>query len=75
MADPSKPARPIPFPLSRTTPPRTPGGFRELGTTTLARTLGIADEALYGHWCRRCEGLWWGLPLEAACPACGHRGP
>lgn len=74
MVSAPKPPRPIPFPVSRTTPPRTPGGFKELGTTALARTLGVADDSLYGHWCRRCEGIWWGLPLEAACPACGHRG-
>ena len=77
MAQPPKPVQPvppIPFPLARTTPPHTPSGYKELGTTELARTLGVADDALFGHWCRRCEGLWWGMPLEAQCPVCGKRG-
>jgi hypothetical protein len=71
----SNPPRAIPFPLARAAPPRTPGGFKELGRTELARALELDDDSLYGHWCRRCEGIWWGLPLEASCPVCSHRGP
>lgn len=74
MADDPKPARTIRFPLSRTTPPRTPGGFRDLGPTPMARALGGGRAAQHGHWCSRCEGIWWGLPLEAQCPVCGRRG-
>ena len=74
MARPSNPVQPIPFLLARTSPPHTPGGCKELGTSDLARTLGVADDALFGHWCSGCEGLWWGMPLEAQCPVCGKRG-
>jgi hypothetical protein len=64
----AEPPRPLAFPLARTTPPRTLGGFKELGTTALARTLGLAEESLYGHWCRPCQGIWWGLPLGRPAP-------
>ena len=69
-----KPAEPIPFPVARTTPPHTPGGFKELGTSEFACALGADDASLHGHWCGRCQGIWWGLALEAQCPACGQRG-
>lgn len=49
------------------------GGYRELGTTALARQLGLPDEQLSGHWCSRCHGIWYGCPLEVQCPACGNR--
>ena len=68
--DASTPAR---FPFARTTPPRTPGGTRELGITPLARHLGVSEDYLNGHWCSRCQGIWYGLMLEAQCPVCGNR--
>lgn len=61
------------FPQSRVPPPQTPGGCRELGITPLARQLGLAEDQLNGHWCSRCEGLWYGYTLEAQCPRCGNR--
>ncbi len=61
------------FPSSRSSPPRTPGGFRELGTTPLAQSLGLKEWQLNGHWCSRCEGIWYGYTLEAECPCCGNR--
>lgn len=54
-------------------PARALGGHKELGTTPLARRLGLADEQLGGHWCSRCEGLRYGCMLEVECPACGNR--
>jgi rubrerythrin len=54
-------------------PPQTPGGFRNLGTTPLARQLGLNDDQLNGHWCSRCQGIWFGYTLEAQCPVCGNR--
>lgn len=65
---------PIPFPVSRTAPPRTPGGWRDLGTSELARALGARPGSLNGHWCARCHGIWFGLALEAQCPVCRGRG-
>lgn len=49
------------------------GGHRELGSTALARQLGLADEQLGGHWCSRCQGIWYGCALEVQCPCCGNR--
>jgi hypothetical protein len=72
--DKSAPRKPIPFPVARTRPPGTPGGPRELGLSPLAQAAG-EGASLNGHWCSRCQGIWYGLPLEAQCPVCGHRGP
>lgn len=47
--------------------------IRELGTTLLARQLGLADEQVNGHWCSRCRGIWYGCTLEVQCPVCGNR--
>jgi hypothetical protein len=49
------------------------GARRELGTTLLARQLGLPDHQLGGHWCSRCEGVWYGCLLEVECPRCGNR--
>ena len=53
--------------------PPQPKGFRELGHTPLARHLGLPDFQLNGHWCRRCQGIWYGYTLEVECPCCGNR--
>ncbi len=47
--------------------------IRELGTTALARQLGLNDEQTNGHWCSRCQGIWYGYTLEVQCPVCGNR--
>ena len=49
------------------------GRFRELGTTALALQLGLPEEQLNGHWCSRCDGIWYGCTLEVQCPVCGNR--
>jgi hypothetical protein len=49
------------------------GGFRELGTTAMAKRLKLPDDQLNGHWCSRCEGIWYGCTLEVECPCCGNR--
>ena len=49
------------------------GARRELGTTALARQLELPDHQLGGHWCSRCEGVWYGCLLEVECPCCGNR--
>lgn len=61
------------FPQSRTTPPRTPGGLKDLGVTPLALQLGLTVEQTNGHWCSRCHGIWFGYTLEVQCPVCGNR--
>lgn len=64
---------PTAFPHSRAKPPATPGGFKDLGVTPLVRQLGLTDEQTNGHWCSRCQGIWFGYTLEAECPVCGNR--
>ena len=61
------------FLRSLVTPGHALGAPRELGTTALALQLGLADEQLGGHWCSRCEGIWYGCTLEVQCPGCGNR--
>lgn len=54
--------------------PKAPlGGYRELGITALARQLSLPEDKLGGHWCSRCQGIWYGCLLEVECPACGNR--
>ena len=69
----SDPQGSLKFLSSHAAPPQTLGGARELGTTPLALQLGLEDWQLYGHWCRRCAGIWYGYTLEAECPCCGNR--
>lgn len=47
--------------------------FRDLGTTPMAEKLGLKPEQTNGHWCSRCEGIWFGYTLEVECPVCGNR--
>lgn len=61
------------FPHAPRAPRATRGGFRDLGITPLARQLGLSHEQTSGHWCSRCQGVWFGYTLEAQCPACGNR--
>ncbi|WP_309682218.1 hypothetical protein [Polaromonas sp.] len=39
----------IHFPHSRTPPSTTPGGFKDLGITPLARQLGLSSDKTSGH--------------------------
>jgi hypothetical protein len=50
-----------------------PPPFKDLGSTPLAQQLGLTTEQLSGHWCSRCQGIWFGYTLEAECPVCGNR--
>ncbi|MDA8038594.1 MAG: hypothetical protein M0Z69_05430 [Actinomycetota bacterium] len=52
---------------------RSPAGWLHLGYSDLAWQLRPDDDELFGKWCRRCEGLWFGLALEVACPCCQGR--
>ncbi len=66
-------ARTFRFPYSRVKPLGTSGGFKDLGITPLARQLELTVEQTNGHWCSRCQGIWFGYTLETQCPACGNR--
>lgn len=47
--------------------------MKELGVTPLARQLNLTEEQTNGHWCSRCQGIWYGYTLETQCPVCGNR--
>ena len=47
--------------------------LRDMGITPLAKQLGLTPEQTNGHWCRRCQGIWFGYTLETQCPICGNR--
>jgi rubrerythrin len=53
--------------------PHANASFKDLGTTKLAQQLGLTEEQTNGHWCSRCQGIWFGSTLEAECPVCGNR--
>ncbi|HUZ91843.1 MAG TPA: hypothetical protein VMU78_08085 [Methylocella sp.] len=61
------------FPLSRTTPAGSAGGFKDLGIGAVAHHLGLSKDQMSGHWCSRCHGIWFGYALEVECPQCGYR--
>jgi hypothetical protein len=63
----------IRFPQSRVRPPGGKAAFKLLGSSELAKKLGAPDRQTTGHWCSRCQGVWYGYPLEVACPVCGNR--
>jgi hypothetical protein len=70
---PDDPAASQRFVSALLTPAQPLGGYRELGTTALALRLGLPEDQHSGHWCSRCEGIWYGTALEVECPACGNR--
>ena len=47
--------------------------YRLIGYSAQVRRLDTLELPLYGKWCRRCEGIWFGLALEVTCPQCGNR--
>ncbi|MEK7854696.1 MAG: hypothetical protein AAB288_01295 [Acidobacteriota bacterium] len=52
---------------------RKKGEFVDLGVTPLVKQLALTPEQTNGHWCSRCQGIWFGYTLEAECPVCGNR--
>lgn len=63
----------LPFPQSRVKPLNTRRPYTDLGLSPLARNLGSPERQATGHWCSRCQGIWFGAMLEVACPRCGSR--
>ena len=59
------------FPQSRVTP--SGERFKDLGYGKTAQALGVPRGQLFGHWCSRCAGIWYGTMLEVECPQCGSR--
>ena len=57
---------------------RVPGSGRnrpvkDLGLTRLARLIDPSGRGASGHWCSRCQGVWYGCISETECPVCGNR--
>jgi hypothetical protein len=67
------PAEVVRFPQSRTAPPASVGGYKDLGIGAMARHLNMPKSQMTGHWCSRCTGIWFGYALEVECPQCGNR--
>jgi hypothetical protein len=61
------------FPQSRTTPSGSVGGYKDLGVGAMARHLNMRQNQMTGHWCSRCQGIWFGYAFEVECPQCGNR--
>jgi len=63
----------IQFPQSRVSPPGAGKPVKQLGPGRMASLIGAPERQTTGHWCSRCRGIWYGYPLEVACPVCGNR--
>jgi hypothetical protein len=61
------------FPQSGVSPPGASRQAKYLGLGARARILDAPEEQATGHWCSRCQGIWYGYLLEVACPVCGNR--
>ncbi len=44
-----------------------------LGETEMTRRLGGDLTGAHGHWCSRCNGIWFSTLGEVECPGCGNR--
>ena len=73
MADADDGADVVAFPFSRVRPKGPLDPARDLGLGKMAATLGVPREQMSGHWCSRCQGIWYGYLLEVECPVCGNR--
>ena len=65
--------RVVRFPQSRVPGSNKNRPIKDLGLTPLARQLDASGSKACGHWCSRCQGIWYGYFLEAECPVCGNR--
>lgn len=63
----------VPFPGLRSRAPKVPVPARNLGLTPLSQTLGPVAISAKGHWCDRCEGIWYSYFGETRCPVCGGK--
>lgn len=69
----SRGATVVAFPFSRVTPAQSgaAGGPDTFGE--FARLFGMPREQTTGHWCSRCQMIWYGYLLEVTCPVCNNR--
>jgi hypothetical protein len=52
-----------PYHQTRVRDPGSAEQMKELGTGPLAASLGAPVEQTTGHWCSRCQGIWYGYLL------------
>ncbi|MGL4395645.1 MAG: hypothetical protein ACRCS9_03810 [Hyphomicrobium sp.] len=73
MPDENSDDRVVRFPYSKVAPAQssTPNQPELYGD--LAARIGMPQEQTTGHWCSRCNRIWYGYLLEVACPQCGNR--
>jgi len=71
MSKSSKTQKIIPFPCSKISPKKTLPCFQDLGDSP--RSKAISDSCKTGHWCSRCQGIWYGAASECECPICKNR--
>lgn len=62
----------IRFPHSRVTPAKSEI-MRDLGFTPMSQKAADPNRGAMGHWCSRCQGVWYTYFLEVECPKCGNR--
>lgn len=65
--------RVVRFPQSRLPGRSKNRDVKNLGMTALARAVDPAGRGTRGHWCKRCQGVWYGQAGEVECPVCGNR--
>jgi hypothetical protein len=63
----------VPFPGPRVRPDKAKARPRNLGLTPLSKAAGPVAVSARGHWCDRCEGIWYSYFGEGRCPVCGGR--
>lgn len=71
--DPAPDGNVVRFPQSRVAPAGSDRPAKQLGFGRLATVIGAPQRQTTGHWCSRCQGIWYGYLLEVDCPACGNR--
>lgn len=70
-----RPEKPVVIPFPGPRPKKSAPGpmVRDLGLTALSQSLGPVEVSPRGHWCDRCEGIWYSYFAEARCPVCGGK--
>jgi hypothetical protein len=73
MTEPSERSVIVPFPGPREGQAKASTAPRNLGLTLLSEALGPVALSPKGHWCDRCQGIWYSHFGEARCPVCGGK--
>ncbi|MCC7253154.1 hypothetical protein [Hyphomicrobium sp.] len=71
--EPERDASVVAFPFSRVRPSQSAAMQPGEVFGAFAKTFGMPREQTTGHWCSRCQMIWYGYLLEVTCPVCGNR--